>query len=68
MDCSTSLFAPVVCWDTDVNCGNRRMAGRVSEEEMITTLLFLFGGIIFLLVLVSLFETWAEEIENEKDL
>ena len=35
---------------------------------MITTLLFLFGGIIFLLVLVSLFEVWAEEIENEKDL
>lgn len=35
---------------------------------MITTILFLIASVVFLLVLVSLFEVWAEEIENEKDL
>lgn len=34
---------------------------------MITTILLLIGSIVFLLVLIALFETWAEEIENEKD-
>lgn len=35
---------------------------------MITAFLLLFVSIVFLLVLIALFEVWAEEIENEKDL
>lgn len=36
---------------------------------MITAFLLLFVSIVlvFLLVLIALFEVWAEEIENEKE-